>query len=807
MNSHALEVLEFRRLLEILGGYCQSECGRELILAQRPLTDTRQFQGRRALYDDFLKLLELPYSLPGLFVEDLNEIFVRVAPASSCLSGPELVQCRAQLTVVREVKEFLARPDVEALPELGRMNMALDGCEDLQQQLLRSLDFDGTVLDSASERLREIRREIFSLERRIQHTLEDLIHDSAYDGVLQDNFVTVRNGRYVVPVKRDARNQMNGLVHDLSNSGQTLFVEPGATLNMGNDLSLRRIEERDEIRRILAVLSGQVRNRLASFRRNQELLGQMDAAAAVSRWAGDFGCRLPAFGGSLKLCQARNPLLLSQFRREGKNRQVVPLDFSLPKNVKGIVITGSNTGGKTVILRTVGLLVMAAQCGLPVPVGEGSLFAVFDDVLADIGDEQSMEANLSTFSAHIANISQILQESGRGRCLVLLDELGSGTDPMEGGSLACGILEELAQTNSLIMATTHLGMVKNYVHTRTELLNAAVRFNRENLQPEYILDIGRPGASHALEIARRMGLPKRVMSKAQSLMSGEHLQLENVLSEMENQQHRLTAMAAEAEKARIESQNTRDELERQLKDFRRQRQEKLTAAYAEAENVVLEARREVEGLLRNIRENASRAVPSGKPENVDESVKKAREVIAARLQEYQLAARDNAPKSTAVPAGASDLQVGKKIWIEKLSAHGRIESFSDRGRKIQVLVNGVSFTISRNEVSRRTEDDEKKESSKPVVKVVQARVTGNTCHEINLVGLRVEDALLRLEPYIQECLLARLDEVRVIHGFGTGRLRNGIHEWLRRQPYVREFHLGRDYADPGGGGATIVKFK
>jgi len=808
MNRHAQEVLEFQQLLQLIADYCQSPCGQNEIKALVPSQDSRKFQVRRNLNADFMRLQEMPFSMPGLFVEDVSEILIRVAPASCCLSGPELVQCRSQLSVVGEVLDFLDNQEFEHLSELMRIRAGLDACRDLQNSLLRSLDFDGTVLDGASERLRQIRRDLASIERRIQRTLEDMVHDTAMDGVLQDSFVTMRNGRYVVPVRRDAKNQVNGLVHDLSNSGQTLFVEPSVTLGLGNDLSVLKVEERDEVRRILVSLSSRVREKISSFRRNQELLGKMDAAHAVSRWAADYSCCLPAFGGFLELKQARHPLLLAQFRREGKGRKVVPLDFSMPRGSKALVITGSNTGGKTVILKTIGLLVLAAQCGLPVPVGEGSLFAVYDDVLADIGDEQSMEANLSTFSAHVANISSILKDCRYSRCMVLLDELGSGTDPLEGGSLACGILESLAKSDTLTLATTHLGMVKNYVHSQKNMINAAVRFNKETFQPEYILDIGRPGASHALQIARRMGMPAEVMKTAEGMMSGEHLRLEDVLVEMENQQHRLAKMSEEAEKARNESIREREELQRQMRELKQHKKERLNEAYAEAESIVLNARKEVEGLMRSIRENAP-AQKAGVPASTakaDEAVKKAREVIGQRLGEFGRGQERTAVKPSGKPLQTTELRVGQKIWVEKLGAHGRIERFSDNANQVEVNVNGVTFSMKLKDLARCPQDTAKDED-KPVVKVQIARFMGDTSHELNLVGYRVEEALLQLEPYIHECLLAHLDEVRIIHGYGTGRLRQGIHEWLRRQPYIKGYWLGKDFVDPGGAGATIVKLR
>jgi len=581
----------------------------------------------------------------------------------------------------------------------------------------------------------------------------------------------------------------------LSNSGQTLFLEPSATLELGNSLASLRLEERDEVRRILAALSAGVRANAEALRQNQRILSELDAANGVGHWAIDYHCLLPAFGGRLRLDQARHPLLQALFRQEGKGRKVVPLDFDLPKGVSCLAITGSNTGGKTVALKTIGLLVLCAQSGLPVPVGEDSVFTIFDNVLADIGDEQSLQANLSTFSGHLHNIADILNEAPEGNCLVLLDELGSGTDPLEGGALACGILDALAAMNTLTVATTHLGMVKNYVHSRKDMLNAAVRFNLDSLQPEYILDIGRPGASHALHIARKLGISSSVLSTAEGMLSGEHLRLEDMLSRMESEQHKLMTSAEAAASARQEAEQLRNELEKEKKEFRKQKREKLNAAFTEAKDIVLETRREMENLLRSLKE------ASAQPQEMNAKVKAVREQMALRLAELEKQEKRTAERP-AQPLGPQDLRLGLKVFVPRLEAHGRITSLDADGKQVTVSINGIAFTLKTKELEKTREPDNA--DKKPQVFARQPRFTGEITHELVLVGMRVEDAIARLDSYLNDCLLAKLQEVRIVHGFGTGRLRQGIHDWLRQQKHIKSFRLGKDFSDPGGAGCTIV---
>ncbi len=803
MNKHTSEVLEYVQLLELIAGYVQSPGGRRLVLSSRPKTALAEIKSRHGLYRDLLALRESSRSLPGLHTEELDGIFQRVAPSDAVLPGDELLACASQLDIAASVLEFLRHSESREYFSLQELGADLNACDDLRRRIALSLDRDGAVLDSASETLRKLRAEINILERRLQRTLEGMLKNSELSDVIQERFVTTRNGRYVIPVRKDARGQLPGLIHDHSNSGQTVFLEPNTTLPMGNQLASLRLEERDEIRRILTQLSAEVRDCLPEFQRNQSILAELDAASAVTRWAADFSCQLPIFGSRLKLSQARHPLLMAQFRNAGNERRVVPLDLQLPGNSRTLVITGSNTGGKTVVLKTVGLLVLAAQSGFPVPAGSDSVFTVFEQVFADIGDEQSLQANLSTFSAHISNIAEILRRSRRVRALVLLDELGSGTDPLEGAAIACGILSELSKSSCLTLATTHLGMVKNYVHSHPAMTNAAVRFNVDSLQPEYALDIGRPGASHALHIARRLGMPAEVLQSAESLLSGEQLRLEEVLARMESEQQKLSARSAQAKATRDELLRDRDSLQQELTSLRQERKKLLHDAYQQAEGLVANARGDLERALAAIRKKGSQQLGM-EDGSLEESVRSARRLLSEKEKNFA-EGRDRTRAKPLRPLRPADLRSGQKVWVEKLKAHGRVESIFSNGDRVMVSVNGLPVSMRVSELQGAQEADAPE--APPPVKVTQPRFAGNTSHEINLIGLRVEEALDKLDQYLNDCALARLDEVRVVHGFGTGRLRQGVHQWLRQQNIIEGFFLGRDHEHPGGAGVTIVKLK
>ena len=803
MNEHSFKVLEYHELLALIAGYTQSQLGADIVQNIRPQSQLTAIQSRRNLYGDLLGMAETSLSLPPLRIDDISQILREVAPDGAVVAGVDLNAVRGVLDVCYDLQAFLTKPECLHFSYLQKLAAPLNPCDQLRFDIARSIDSDGAVLDSASPKLRELRRACITTEAKIQRYLDTLVKSNEIGDNAQERFVTMRNGRFVIPIRKDARTSLTGIVHDMSNSGQTMFVEPNETLGWGNDLARLRVEERDEVRRILAVLSGQVRLAADSIRVNQRIIAELDAAAAVARWAVAYGCHFPNFGGYLSLHQARHPLLMAQFRKMGGGRDVVPLDLELPKGTKILAITGSNTGGKTIALKTTGLLALAAQSGLPIPASQDSQFAIYDHILADIGDEQSIEANLSTYSGHISNIASILEETWDGSSLVLLDELGSGTDPLEGGAIACAILAAFIKRKAITITTTHLGMVKNYVQQHPQMTNAAVRFDVNSLKPLFILDIGRPGASYALLTAKRIGMPADILADAEKHLSGEHLRMEEMLAKMEADQKTLAEQARQIEETNRELIQKRDQLRSELDSLRNDRKKLTNEAYQKAQAIVDNTRRDMENLVREIREKAKRKSNDDNDVQTDE-IAKMRDKLADRERRIQQGLRTSSNRPAA-PVTADELQVGKKVWIERLNAHGKIVSVSENKKTIIVSVDGVNFTMKAAELQKPTEKDEPPKPT--VVKIVAPIVKGDTSHEINLIGLRVEDALEQLEPFINRSIMARIDEIRVVHGFGTGRLRAGIHEWLRRQPSVRSFHLGREPHDIGGAGCTIVKLR
>jgi DNA mismatch repair protein MutS2 len=796
MDSHALTVLEFPVFLAELASHSQTAPGAERLCALAPTPAIEEIVARRRPFQDAMRLFGEGITPPGLLFEDVSDVLRRLTPEGSAVDGEELVRCRALLDCCADAKTFLHSDSCRGLPTFSAWGERLQDAPDVRQALHRALDHDGVVQDSASSRLAELRRRARSLERRLQDSLAEMVNQTAADGVVQDRFVTTRNGRFVIPVKREQRGSVPGVVHDHSNSGQTVFVEPSATLPMGNDLADTRLQERDEVLRILHELSARVRGLIPDLRENVTLLADLDMALAVGRWATRDGCRMPRFGTRLKLVAGRHPLLEKQLRNEGRGGDLVPLNLALSKGTRVLVVTGSNTGGKTVVLKTVGLLTLLAQCGLPVPVGEDTELELFEEVFADIGDEQSLVASLSTFSGHLNQIGRILQGIGRRRTLVLLDELGSGTDPLEGGALACSVLDELAVANALTLATTHLGVVKTFAHEHEHMVNAAVAFDLETLRPEYSLEVGRPGASHALQIARRLGLPKKVMNRAEAFLSSDHLRLEGMLAKIEEDQRRIANQEREVAEAHERMVKDREGLSKELDELKKERRRLMHDAYQQAAGVVENTRRQMDAQLREFRQQLTDQKQS------ERAATAARERLRQKSESLADGARQTSAKPVQ-PVRPGRVRVGDMVRVPRLNGQGEVVEILDGGKKVDVIVSGLRFTVNVRELEVA---EKAPKTAEKHVKVSRPRVA-RSAQEIVLVGSRVDEALDKLDIFLSQAMLANMEEVRVVHGFGTGRLRQGIHDWLRQQRAVASFRLGKHEQDPGGAGVTIVTLR
>ncbi len=796
--SHAETVLEWPRLLALVAGYAASEPGRERILALRPL-DAESATASHPLLADLMALAADGMEPPAAAIPDLRPLLRRAAPGGAVLEGGDLLPVRRFLDAVAGIAAWRTPGEETApRPALAALLAGLEPLAGLRSSLHGALDDEGVLLDGASPRLAELRRELRAAEQRLTRQLEEILRRAEADAVLQDRFVTERNGRMVLPIRRELKGRFPGVVHDHSDSGRTLFVEPLATLGPGNDLADLRLEERDECRRILAALTASVARAGDALAADQEILTQLDAALAAARWGGDYDCTLPRFGGALRLRRARHPLLAEQFRAAGKPKALVPLDLALDPETRVLLISGPNAGGKTAALKTAGLLTLAALAGLPVPADPDSEWIAVQRVLANVGDEQSLAGNLSTFTGHLKRIGGILTESAAGPALVLLDELGSGTDPVEGGALACAVLDALAETGATVLATTHLGTLKSFVHEHPRMRNASVRFNPRTLQPEFALEPGQPGASHALDIASRAGFPAAVLEQARAMLSGDHLRLEGMLADVEEARRQVAKREAELEAAAAGIHGAREQVQAELERLRLERARLLHEAYQQAAGIVEHTRRDMRKLLRQAEE---RHPAAGAAKELRENLRERGRRVAGALAETQ-------PKP-AEPLPASELKAGKTVWVEKLRANARIVSVSADRESAEVEVGALRCRVSVKELGRRDKTAEPARTPRPAAApdreaAVKAR---RVDQELVLIGMRVDEAVPRLEHYLDRAASCRLPEVRIVHGFGTGRLQAAVHECLKRHPLVQRFRLGRsgEGGDAGGAGVTIAE--
>ncbi len=714
---------------------------------------------------------------------DLSEPLHRLRAEGTYLEAPALHEVHSCIEAAAACRRFFA--DGERAPLLSGLAGELFPLKELGRQIRESIGPRGEILDGASFELGDLRRQIRQVRDRIKRALEALLGSEQLSGAFQERLITERNGRYVVPVRADHRGAVKGFVHDESASGQTLYVEPASVLSGNNELLALLREEKREEERILRRLGAAVREASGELAANQVLLARLDRQAAVARFAAETGAHPPRLldEPAVELRGARHPLLL--FGSDGTRREgeAAPIDLLLPATEEALVISGPNTGGKTVALKTLGLLVLLVRAGVPVPCHPDSGLHLFGSVFADIGDEQSIAENLSTFSGHLTRVVRILERAD-GDSLVLLDEAGTGTDPAEGGALALAVLDALRERGARTVLTTHLNLLKGYAHLREGVANAAVEFDRETLAPTYRLHYGIPGASSAFTIARRLGVPEPVLEQAgRYLGAGEREGLE-LIEELNRLRITIADDLAEARRHREQADLDRNRRRKLLEEIEGRRGEILAKAVRRGEQVVREAEAKIRALLREARESA--ASPP----------REARLVGSLRAARAELAeARPDPPRTGKRPR---EVEVGEILRVAALGAEGRVlrvqgeEAELDlQGKKLRVPFAALEQFSPRRFASRQTGPGR-----------VTARVERESFSpKLMLVGERVEEALDKLERFLDDALLQGVHRLEVVHGSGEGRLRKAVRERLAGHREVAAFHG----AAPEHGGENVTE--
>ena len=792
MNSHALTVIEFPRTLALIAERAISSLGAERVRELRPLTDREAIEKEHARVTALRSLLsaEHPWTLHG--VPDARAALTRLRVAGSSLSAPDLLALGSLLRSSRLTREAFRGEKVSpvATAVLAEQRDALIVDKTDESLIERTVDEEGQILDDASPALRKIRRELRASQGELIKVLERAMARLEPHQRVADMSVTIRNGRYVIPVRREAQGAVGGIVHDASATGGTLFIEPPAAVEAGNRIRELQLEEGEEIDRILAELTEKLRPHRDAMVQSLESLIALDSLGARARFAIDFRCapaELSDATAGFNIVQGRHPLLVAQ------GVEVVPFDLSMAGNERTLLISGPNTGGKTVLLKALGLFSALVQSGIPAPVDSGSSIAIFDDIYADVGDEQSILASLSTFSAHLKNLAEVLASS-TNRSLVLIDELGSGTDPIEGAALGGAILEALTTRGTLTIATTHLGALKELATQVEGVVNASLQFDPVALAPTYRLIKGIPGRSYGISIARRLMLPDEVLIRAEERIPADERRVTALLEDLEAREKSLAAAEKEtaeiAEETRRRSRRLADR-ERNVRDREREIEQ---SSRKEARQYLLEARADVERTIRELKAAS---------EHNQDAAREARKRVEELAMEQGRALDALEREAAQAPPNASDRQVNIGDFVEVETLGGRVGRVIEvRDGEALVAVGAMKLAVPRAALRVSTP-----EAAAPAVSV---NIRGDlpevhAASEIDLRGMRVGEVEDIVMHAVDAAIRADLKSLRIIHGKGTGALRERVSEMLRKESRVSNFRLGT--WNEGGAGVTVVELK
>lgn len=786
MEARTFTTLEFDKVMEQLSNHASSSLGRERIEALAPSTNYEEVERRQKATMEGSTVLRLRGSAPLGGIRDIRPACKR-ADMGGMLNTAELLDIASTLYGGGRLKTFIfSLVEEEPLPLLEELLSQFERLQGLENDINRAIDENGVVVDSASPTLSQVRGQIRGAEKRVRERLEQMIRSSNTQKMLQDPIITIRNDRFVIPVKQEYRHVFGGIVHDQSASGATLFIEPQVVVNLSNDLRELKMKEEREVEKILLALSAQVQEVSDVLLGNVECLAEADFIFAKASYAQAIKAIQPKINdnGYLHIKKGRHPLIA--------DRQVVPIDVELGRDYTAIVVTGPNTGGKTVSLKTIGLFSLMAMAGLHIPADEGSELTIFEGIYADIGDEQSIEQSLSTFSSHMTNISHILQHVNN-RSLVLFDELGAGTDPTEGAALAMSIIDYVHQRGARLVATTHYSELKAYAYERPQIINASVEFDEVTLRPTYRLLVGIPGRSNAFAIAARLGLPEKILQQARDFVKTEETEIDTMLASLEENQRKAETERREVERLRAELEHERRELERELSGLEEQKDKLYQQAEEEARTAVEKARKEAETIISELRQIAKEERAGIKEHKLIEARKRLEEASPTLRKKKK-------PKQSSVPLNQQPLEVGDEVRVLSFNQKGEIVGkVSDKEFQVQIGI--VKMNVKADNL-------EKLKAAKPQVlqSITKIRSTRDPVRmELDVRGNTVEDAMIQIDKYLDEALIDGLGQVSIIHGKGTGALGLGIQKHLRKHRLVKSIRWGGQ--GEGGLGATIVELK
>ncbi len=784
MNTRYISKLEFNKVLENLSKYCSTDLGKELALNLQICNDVNIVKQKLSETEEAVNLV-YKNSIPSFYdIQDIH-IYLINLESSQSLTIKGLLDLNTIFLCSRDLKTYFSKDyiDKNDFPILEGLFSSLYTNEGVISKISSSIIDENTIDDKASPELQKIRKKIRNLEQDIRSKLNSMIHSSSFSKYVQENVVTIRNDRFVIPIKEEYRSQVKGFVHDVSNAGSTLFIEPISIFELNNEINQLRLEEEVEIEKILQQLTSLFYPYIEDLKTDMEVIGTLDFIFAKAKYSKAISGITPIINTNkeIHLINARHPLI-------DKNK-VVPISIELGKDFSTLLITGPNTGGKTVTLKTVGLLTCMACSGLNIPADEKSSIFVFEHVFADIGDDQSIADSLSTFSSHMSNIVDITKHANENS-LILVDELGSGTDPVEGANLAISILDYFKTIGSLTIATTHYQELKKYAMTTSGFENASVEFDVETLSPTYKLLIGVPGKSNAFAISQKLGLDISIIQKAKDLMSSNDITFEELLKNIYDDKQLI-----EKEKERILAESEqinilKEKLQRENFEKEKQEKEIINNAKIKARNILLEAKEDANEIIKNL-------------SNIKDSteINTLRNSLNEKIKDIKLEPTVSENISNTNSLSKEEVHPGKEVFVTSFNQNGLVLSNVSRNNEVQVQIGSMKMNLKLNVLQnpKSTHTSKNMHTSSHISK------SRNIKPEINVIGMNVEEANFVIDKFLDDCAISKLETVRIIHGKGTGKLKNGIHQFLKTNSHVKSFRLGT--FGEGEMGVTVVTLK
>lgn len=773
MNTKYLDTLEYYKIIEQLSHYAKTYIGKEKVLSLSPSFQLNYVTSLLSQTTEAISLIYRKSAIPLCEIPDIS-LWMKQLESHSVLSSKALLEVAHILKISRELKDYFSSDenfDTSDFPILSDYFSNLYTNKRIEDKIFDIVLDENTIADNASTKLASLRRQSKKLEQEIRDKLSSLIHSAAYSKYIMESIVTIRNNRYVIPVKEEYKNNVKGFVHDISSSGSTVFIEPISVFEKNNELSNIKMEELLEIERILQELSSQLYEYTTNLKCNIDMIGDLDFIFAKASYSIAIDGTVPKINTSsdkkvIDLVQARHPLISKD--------KVVPIDVSIGEDYTTLVITGPNTGGKTVTLKTVGLLLLMAYSGLYIPCKENSTIHVFDCIFADIGDEQSIQESLSTFSSHMSNIVEITNHANNNS-LILLDELGSGTDPIEGANLAISILEYFHSLGTLTISTTHYSELKNYCLLTDGFENASSEFDIEKLQPTYHLLIGIPGKSNAFAISQKLGLQPQILNRANSLMKSEDISIEELMKSIYDDKIKIEREKDLIEKNSHQIEVLRKSLEKKLEEQNEQKNNSIEKAKVEARNILLSAKEEANEIIRELNEIDKKYRDFEEYINQKDisTANHLRNKLNDKLKDVNQSSSDN----------SLNLEVLKSLNTKQQMRQNTKKNSVSSKKSTSKNYNFSTVTFSKSNTFK----------------------SQNISSEINVIGLNVDEATFLIDKYLDDCAISNLSPIRIVHGKGTGKLRQGIHTYLRTNPHVKSFRLGT--FGEGEMGVTVVELK